>query len=138
VEYVDTSLTFRCQAKQPTDNSSWHFQRTNPEPPPPPAPESPAKQVNIYPLGLECTAEQARNHTAAIEKALEMAGGKMEPGDLTFHDETKLLLARALPEHLQLINNVVQAIQNQAGSQSGSNPLGRRREVLPALPPIAR
>lgn len=90
-----------------TDNSIWYF-RVEKAPEPPAQPRQ--KSSRFYALapyldhGLKVD-----DITTAVETAWKMAG-ETSPPEISFHKDTKLLIAVGDPEKLQTIDSVLQAL----------------------------
>ncbi len=95
-----------------SDNSIWYFYVDNPPqaplmPPPPP----PVKSCRFYQLAPYLDRGLTVDDiTTAIQTGWKMMGD-METPEISFHKETKLLIAVGEPDKLEVIDNVLKALQ---------------------------
>ena len=106
-----TGYGFDTEASPVNDDSVWYFHVDKvPTPPPPPAPEKICRFYALAPYldhGLKVD-----DITTAVETAWKMTGEKSPP-EISFHKDTKLLIAVGDPEKLQTIDSVLQALRSE-------------------------
>jgi hypothetical protein len=106
---VNTSYGFKTEGNV-SDDSIWYFHVENP-PQAQLSPPSPAKNCRFYQLApyLE-RGLTVDDITTAIQTGWKMEGPETPP-DISYHKETKLLIAVGDPEKLQVIDDVLKALQ---------------------------
>ena len=106
---VNTGYSFKTEG-QISDDSIWYFHVVNP-PQPQITPPTPAKACRFYQLrpymdgGLTVD-----DITTAIQTGWKMMGDTSPP-EISFHKETKLLIAVGAPDKLEIIDDVLKALQ---------------------------
>jgi hypothetical protein len=106
--HVITSYGFNTEGNNPTDDSIWYFSVQKPTPPP--ALSSTEKICRFYSLApyLERGAT-VDDITTAIETGWKMLGDTSPP-TISFHKDTKLLIAVGEPGKLEVIDAVLKAL----------------------------
>src|SRR5205807_6953166 len=105
---IHTSYGFRTQGT-PTDDSIWYFYV---EKPALPHMLSPPKACRFYPLGTYLEQRMTVDDiTTAIQTGWKMMGDTSPP-TISFHKDTKLLIAVGEPSKLQIIDDVLKALQH--------------------------
>ncbi len=116
-QFADTSYGFRTQGRF-SDDSIWYFSVNKPALPPPSSPKpnlEPPKACRFYPLApyLERGAT-VDDITTAIQTGWKMLGDTSPPA-VSFHKETKLLIAVGEPSKLATIDDVLKALREPPG-----------------------
>jgi hypothetical protein len=108
----NTGYGFKTEG-QASDNSIWYFHVEKPSLPPV---VSTQKICRFYPLSsyLE-SGLTVDDVTTAIQTGWKMSGDTSVP-ELNYHKETKLLIAFGEPDKLEVIDNVLKALQSQLPS----------------------
>ena len=121
-----TGYGFDTEANPVNDDSVWYFHVDKvPTPPPPPAPEKICRFYALAPYldrGLKVD-----DITTAVETAWKMTGEKSPP-EISFHKDTKLLIAVGDPEKLATIDSVLQALRPDTSASSVLRTLKEKRE----------
>ena len=133
---VNTGYGFKSEGQR-SDDSIWYFYVENPPQPQFTLP-SPAKACRFYQLrpnmdyGLTVD-----DITTAIQTGWKMMGDTSPP-EISFHKETKLLIAVGAPDKLEIIDNVLKALQPSTQNPNG-NFQERLKEIMknsaPGAPP---
>jgi hypothetical protein len=96
---------------KPTDNSIWYFHVSKPSLPLAVPTESTQKICKYYPLEIYLNRGLTVDDiTTAIQTGWKMMG-ETSPPEISFHKETKLLIAVGEPDKLEVIDNVLKALQ---------------------------
>ncbi len=94
----------------PSDDAIWYFFWSRPVTPPAPEPE---KICRFYPLGPYLDAGmKVDDITTAIQTGWKMLGETSTPS-ISFHKDTKLLIAVGDPKKLEMIDDVLKALGKQ-------------------------
>lgn len=125
----NTSYGFRTEG-MPTDDSIWCFFVQRPLPPPlPPALPPPAQVCRFYSLAPYLDRGYTVDDvTTAIQTGWKMLGDNSPP-NISFHKETKLLIAVGEPDKLGIIDAVLKALETPK-----SKPLIDPTTGLPVFP----
>lgn len=121
--YVQTACGFRQGSEgRASDDTIWYFYVEKPNPLPP---SSPAKVCRFYTLApyLDRGAT-VDDITTAMETGWKMLG-ETSPPTISFHKDTKLLIAVGEPGKLETIDAVLKALQGTGGGGAvtwGSDP----------------
>jgi hypothetical protein len=107
---VNTSYGFKTEGNV-SDDSIWYFHVENP-PQAQLSPPAPAKNCRFYQLApyLE-RGLTVDDITTAIQTGWKMESPDTTPPDISYHKETKLLIAVGDPDKLQVIDDVLKALQ---------------------------
>ena len=142
--YATYSSSYGFKTENPeTDDSVWYFYEDNP-PKPPQHQSTPAKSCRFYQLApyLE-RGLTVDDITTAIQTGWKMMG-ETSPPEISFHKETKLLIAVGEPDKLGVIDNVLGALQPAPQNPSGGFQDRLKRIInnqpqapVPAAPPTA-
>jgi hypothetical protein len=98
----------------PHDDSIWYFYRQNPALPP--VPSKPQEAIcRFYQLAPYLDTYKIEDITTAIETGWKMLGEKSLP-KISFHKDTKLLIAVGEPEKLMLIDAVLAQLNSQVAN----------------------
>ena len=126
-----TTCGFKTDGR-PSDDSIWYFFVERPVVPPPPTPQKVCRFYSLAPY-LEGTAT-VDDITTAIQTGWKMLGDTSPP-TISFHKDTKLLIAVGEPSKLETIDAVLKALQQpgSAGVGMGAAPVPMR--VLPPSKP---
>src|SRR5262249_3406924 len=117
----------------PTENSIWYFVRDRTPDVPERTPPTPPTICRFYQLGPYLDASyKVEDITTAIETGWKMLGEK-NPPKISYHKDTKLLIAVGQPEKLDMISQVLQSLV-RPGSAAVSEPLPSRTLPGPARP----
>jgi hypothetical protein len=104
----NTAFGFETKEKPITDNSIWYFISNKPSLPPT---NSTPKICKYYPLEIYLKSGfTVDDITTAIQTGWKMMG-ETSPPEISFHKETKLLIAVGEPDKLEVIDNVLNALQ---------------------------
>jgi hypothetical protein len=135
-----SSYGFKTEGPE-TDDSVWYFLED--QPPKPPLPQStPANSCRFYQLApyLE-RGLTVDDITTAIQTGWKMMRNTSPP-EISFHKETKLLIAVGEPDELEVIDNVLKALQPTLQNPSGNFQDRLKRIIkdqsqasVPAAPP---
>jgi hypothetical protein len=108
-ENIITAYGFRTNGTV-TDDSIWYFVVTKPTVPPVAPPEKACRFYQLTPyLDSGLTVDDI---TTAIRSGWDMQGDTADSRpQISFHKETKLLIAVGEPEKLEVIDNVLKALQ---------------------------
>jgi len=107
---VNTGYGFRTEG-QMSDDSIWFFYVQNP-PQPQFTPPTPAKACRFYQLRPYLDSGLTVDDiTTAIQTGWKMMGDTSPP-EISFHKETKLLIAVGAPDKLEIIDDVLKALQS--------------------------
>lgn len=124
-----TSFGFRTHEDRPTENSIWHFYQDG-------VPDKPLfqelpPQVRYWNLSGYLENLKVEDITTAIETGWKMQGANPVP-KLSFHKDTKLLIAVGEELQLAAVNQVLQSLQSEFKEPTP----GRARPArgLPVLP----
>ncbi len=95
----------------PRDESIWYFYNYTPPPPPGQEPK-PNRVCRFFLLGPLLETYKVEDITTAIETGWKMlgAGQDFTPPEISFHKDTKLLIAVGEPEKLKLIDSVLEQL----------------------------
>lgn len=116
-----------------SDNSIWYFYVDNPPqapslPPPPP----PAKSCRFYQLAPYLDRGLTVDDiTTAIQTGWKMMGDAETP-EISFHKETKLLIAVGEPDQLGVIDDVLRALQPPPPNPTTENFQKRLQQIIKA------
>jgi hypothetical protein len=131
-----TNCGFKTEGK-PTDDSIWYFFVEKPVPPPPSPPYRAPKICRFYSLAPYLDRGMSVDDiTTAIETGWKMLG-ETSPPTISFHKDTKLLIAVGEQSKLETIDAVLKALEPPQSSLGfgGFPPPGR---VYTAPPPTAK
>jgi hypothetical protein len=107
---VNTDYGFKTEG-QMSDDSIWFFYVQNP-PQPQFTPPAPAKACRFYQLRPYLDSGLTVDDiTTAIQTGWKMMGDTSPP-EISFHKETKLLIAVGAPDKLEIIDDVLKALQS--------------------------
>ncbi len=107
---VNTGYGFKTEG-QISDDSIWYFYVQNP-PQPQLSPPAPAKTCRFYQLRPYLDSGLTVDDiTTAIQTGWKMMGDTSPP-EISFHKETKLLIAVGAPDKLEIIDDVLKALQS--------------------------
>jgi hypothetical protein len=107
---VNTGYGFKTEGHI-SDDSIWYFYVQNP-PQPQFSPPAPAKACRFYQLRPYLDSGLTVDDiTTAIQTGWKMMGDTSPP-DISFHKETKLLIAVGAPDKLEIIDDVLKALQS--------------------------
>jgi hypothetical protein len=142
-----TSCGFKTEGK-PSDDSIWYFVVNKPALPPMSSPkptQEPPKICRFYPLApyLE-RGLVVDDITTAIETGWKMLGDSPKP-TISFHKDTKLLIAVGEPSKLEIIDDVLKALSPRPPSP-GESFQDRLRDIQsraaapapPVAPPVPK
>jgi hypothetical protein len=118
-----TGYGFDTEANPVTDDSVWYFHMDK-VPTPPSLSEKASRFYNLAPYlehGLKVD-----DITTAVQTAWKMAG-ETSPPEISFHKDTKLLIAVGDPEKLKTIDAVLQALRPESSASTF---------VVPLPPPV--
>jgi hypothetical protein len=117
-EMFDTGVAFRLSPdEKPSDNSMWYFNVQRVPPPAPPEKASRFYQLSPY-LDNGYTVDDI---TTAIQTGWKMQGDTSPP-EISFHKETKLLIAVGEPRKLLTIDAVLEALNRSKPKAPASKP----------------
>jgi hypothetical protein len=119
-----TGYGFKTEGKV-SDDSIWYFQVDGVPAPPPNAPKKVCRFYALAPYldrGLKVD-----DITTAIETGWKMAG-ETSPPEVSFHKDTKLLIAVGDVEKLQIIDSVLQALKPETPVNPVLRTLKEKRE----------
>jgi hypothetical protein len=126
-QFANTSYGFRTTGLV-TDDTIWYFYVEKPNKPPTTSPEKATRFYALTPyLDRGLTVDDI---TTAIQTGWKMSGDRDTP-TISFHKETKLLIAVGEPDKLQVIDDVLRAlepsqtVQGQGGRRIGAGGGGR-------------
>jgi hypothetical protein len=136
---LSSSYGFKTEGPE-TDDSVWYFFEDKP----PQRPSSPAKSCRFYQLSSYLDhGLTVDDITTAIQTGWKMMGDTSPP-EISFHKETKLLIAVGEPDKLDVIDNVLKALQ-PAPQTPGADFQDRLKQIIknqnqsqasvPAAPP---
>lgn len=112
-----------------TDDSVWYFFEDKP----PQRPSSPAKSCRFYQLSSYLDhGLTVDDITTAIQTGWKMMGD-VSPPEISFHKETKLLIAVGEPDKLEVIDNVLKALQ-PAPQIPGADFQDRLKQIIKSQP----
>jgi hypothetical protein len=112
-----TSYGFKTEG-QASDDSIWHFYVDKPNPPPPSLQQAP-KVSRFYSLAPYLDRGLSVDDiTTAIETGWKMLGDKSPP-TISFHKDTKLLIAVGEERKLETISDVLKALEPPRDSRGG-------------------
>jgi hypothetical protein len=115
---IETGVSFNSsQDERPSDNSIWYFNVQRVPPPAPPEKASRFYQLSSY-LEDGYTVDDI---TTAIQTGWKMQGDTSPP-EISFHKETKLLIAVGEPKKLLTIDAVLQALAVPKSKAPASKP----------------
>ena len=128
-----TTCGFKTEGK-PSDDSIWYFYVEKPVFPPPPAIHKVCRFYSLAPfLDRGATVDDI---TTAVETAWKMLG-ETSPPAISFHKDTKLLIAVGEPSKLETIDAVLRALPESLKSNptAGEGPLPPRWRMRPGEKP---
>jgi hypothetical protein len=140
-QYVQTACGFRQGSEaRLSDDSIWYFYVEKPNPPPPSAAAKVCRFYSLAPyLDRGATVDDI---TTAMETGWKMLG-ETSPPTISFHKDTKLLIAVGEPGKMEIIDAVLKALapptggggfSGGGGSGGGSQPPAPRTIPRPAAP----
>jgi hypothetical protein len=131
--YSTYSSSYGFKTENPgTDDSVWYFYEDNP-PKPPYHQSTPAKSCRFYQLAPYLDRGLTVDDiTTAIQTGWKMMGDSSPP-EISFHKETKLLIAVGEPDKLEVIDNVLEALQ-PAPQAPGANFQQRLQQIIKNQP----
>ena len=146
--YATYSSSYGFKTENPeTDDSVWYFYEDNPPPKPPQHQSTPAKSCRFYQLAPYLDRGLTVDDiTTAIQTGWQLMGDSSPP-EISFHKETKLLIAVGEPNRLDVIDNVLNALrpapQTPGDNSPGANFQQRLQQIIknqpqasaPAAPP---
>ena len=113
-----TSYGFKTEGN-PTDDSIWHFYADKPNLPPPSLPQQAPKVSRFYSLAPYLDRGLSVDDiTTAIETGWKMLGDTSPP-TISFHKDTKLLIAVGEEHKLETISDVLKALEPPRDSRGG-------------------
>ncbi len=113
-----TAYGFKTEGR-PSDDSIWHFYVEKPVVPPPSPPRQYPKVCQFYSLAPYLEGGLSVDDiTTAIETGWKMLG-ETSPPKISFHKDTKLLIAVGEPSKLETIDAVLKALGPQMGGGRG-------------------
>ncbi len=121
----NVSFGFRTSDNSPTDDSIWYFYAEKPTAPPPP------QQIcRFYPLAsyLE-DGIKVDDITTAIQTGWKMLGETSAPA-ISFHKDTKLLIAVGDPTKMETIDAVLKALETQQRALQTASIMQKAREKI--------
>jgi len=138
---VNTGYGFRTEG-QISDDSIWYFYVENP-PQPQFSPPAPAKACRFYQLRPYLDSGLTVDDiTTAIQTGWKMMGDTSPP-EISFHKETKLLIAVGAPDKLEIVDDVLKALQAEPQNSPGAfqervqQMIKRQSQAsVPATPPL--
>jgi hypothetical protein len=108
---------FRSNDEPPTQRSIWYFYVDNPPEPPKVDDLSPRSQCRFWQLEPYLERFKIEDITTAIETGWEMLGrSNPDSKKLSFHKDTKLLIAVGTPDELQVVDDVLRQLTSDKGS----------------------
>jgi hypothetical protein len=123
---VNTGYGFKTEG-QISDDSIWYFYVQNP-PQPQFTPPAPAKACRFYQLRPYLDSGLTVDDiTTAIQTGWKMMGDTSPP-EISFHKETKLLIAVGSPDKLEIIDDVLKALQS--ATQNPPSPFQERLQQI--------
>jgi hypothetical protein len=109
-----TAFGFRSNSDNTTDDTIWYFYVVKPNAPPP------SKICRFYSLApFLDSGVTVDDITTAIKTGAKMLGDTDEP-TMSFHKDTKLLIAVGEPGKLEIIDSVLRALEPHAKSAAGN------------------
>ena len=136
-QIANTSCGFRQGSEgRPSDDTIWYFYVEKPTLPPL---SSSAKVCRFYSLAPYLDrGVSVDDITTAIETGWKMLG-ETSPPTISFHKDTKLLIAVGEPSKLETIDAVLKALGSQmGGGGGGANEPPKPRTAAPAPAPAAK
>lgn len=113
-----TEQVFRTGDRRPSESSIWYFYVNRP-------PEIPKEKlaiptnVQIYQLVYLLDNYSIGDITTAIKTAWELMESPITP-EIMYHEETKLLVARGLESHFQIIDTIIVQLERGADARNGT------------------
>ena len=130
-----TAYGFKTEG-QPSDDSIWYFYAEKPVVPPSFSPDKVCRFYSLTPYldrGLSVD-----DITTAIETGWNMLG-ESSPATISFHKDTKLLIAVGEPSKLETIDAVLRALGSQMGAGGGgANEPPKPRTAAPTTAPATK
>jgi hypothetical protein len=118
----------------PTENSIWYFVRDRTPDVPEPTPPTPPAVCRFYQLGPYLdSGYKVEDITTAIETGWKMLGEK-NPPKVSYHKDTKLLIAVGQQDKLEMIGQVLQSLGHPAVPGDSSVPPHRPIPANPQQP----
>jgi hypothetical protein len=112
----NTGFGFRANSDNITDDTIWSFYLLKPNIPPP------YKTCRFYSLAPYLdSGVSVDDITTAIKTGAKMLGDTDEP-TMSFHKDTKLLIAVGEPGKLEIIDSVLRALEGHSKSAAGDKP----------------
>jgi hypothetical protein len=112
----NTAFGFRANSDNITDDTIWYFYVQKPNVPPP------YKTCRFYSLAPYLdSGVTVDDITTAIKTGAKMLGDTDEP-TMSFHKDTKLLIAVGEPGKLEIIDSVLRALEPHSNSAAGDKP----------------
>ena len=110
-QQVNIEYGFQTEGGIPRDESIWYFYNHTPPLPPDQEPK-PDRICRFFQLGPYLETYKIEDITTAIETGWQMLGGGTgyTPPEISFHKDTKLLIAVGEPAKLQLIDSVLEQL----------------------------
>ena len=139
LQIVQTSYGFRPGSGNITDDTIWCFYAEKPALPPVAPAGGPGKTCRFYSLKpyLDQQVATVDDITTAIETGWKMLG-ESSPPKISFHKDTKLLIAVGEPNKLEIIDSVLKALDGSRtpsaapGHASPPKPASRAKSAEPA------
>ncbi len=113
-----------------SDDSVWYFVDDNPTLPP----EEPKRAYRFYQLAPYLETYKVEDITTAIQTGYKMLGERFPP-TISFHQDTKLLIAVGQSDKLQLIDDVLKELSGSP--KSGKESVSPPKIPAPIQPPKA-
>jgi hypothetical protein len=117
-QHVNTSYGFRTPDQRPSPNSIWYFYVEGRLPSPEPQPPPPPPQVRFWNLAPYLEKLKVEDITTAVETGWKMLGVNPLP-KLTFHRDTKLLVAVGADGQLRTVDDVLRELRPQVDPATG-------------------
>lgn len=118
-----TSYGFMSSDNKPTENSIWYFHREAPVDIPPYQDSKPKPSVRFWNLGPYLDTFKVEDITTAVETGWKMQGTSPAP-KVSFHKDTKLLIAVGYHDELQMVDEVLRQLQTSARRGPGDGNTG--------------
>lgn len=119
----NTSYGFMSSDNKPTENSIWYFHREAPVDIPPYEDPKPKPGVRFWNLGHFLDTFKVEDITTAVETGWKMQGTTPTP-KLSFHKDTKLLIAVGYHDELEMVDQVLRQLQTSARKGPGDGNTG--------------
>lgn len=136
MQIVQTSYGFRSGPGAITDDTIWCFYAEKPALPPIAPTGGPGKVCRFYSLRpyLERKTATVDDITTAIETGWKMLG-EPSPAKISFHQDTKLLIAVGEPSKLEIIDAVLKALEEPKPAAAAAANSSTPKPATPAKGP---